>query len=230
MRRSLLLLAFLPLVAASAEPLPPKAALQPLNDLVGAWKCTGEPLLGTKEEKLKGFWVEHVVWEWQFKGDDACLKGDFAKGKHFASGELRYLPATQTYRLTLTTLDKKPLVFEGPRQEKKLLLEREDAETKDRHKVTLHTLHVERHLMKYEVLPAGKTRWVGQWQVGATNEAVPFAAVQAMRECVVSGGLGTTEVKYKDQTYYVCCSGCRDAFKDNPEKYFKEFEARKKQP
>ena len=32
---------------------------------------------------------------------------------------------------------------------------------------------------------------------------------------------------YKGKTYYFCCTGCRDAFKDNPEKYIKEFEARK---
>ena len=33
---------------------------------------------------------------------------------------------------------------------------------------------------------------------------------------------------YKGKTYYVCCGGCRDAFKDDPETYIKEFEA--KQP
>ena len=30
------------------------------------------------------------------------------------------------------------------------------------------------------------------------------------------------------QTYYVCCTGCRDAFNENPEKIMKEFFARKK--
>ena len=32
-------------------------------------------------------------------------------------------------------------------------------------------------------------------------------------------------VAYQGKTYYVCCSGCRDAFRDDPEKYIKEFEA-----
>jgi YHS domain-containing protein len=35
-------------------------------------------------------------------------------------------------------------------------------------------------------------------------------------------------VTYKGKTYYVCCTGCRDAFKENPEKYIKEFEESKK--
>lgn len=44
----------------------------------------------------------------------------------------------------------------------------------------------------------------------------------------MTGGLGTQAISYKGVTYYVCCSGCRDAFNENPEKYIKEFEARKK--
>ena len=46
-------------------------------------------------------------------------------------------------------------------------------------------------------------------------------------ECVVTGGLGTISVNYKGKTYYVCCTGCRDEFKDNPEKYIKEYEEKK---
>jgi hypothetical protein len=58
---------------------------------------------------------------------------------------------------------------------------------------------------------------------------VPFAAGDARPECVVSGGLGTMAISYQGKTYHVCCSGCRDAFKDEPEKYIKEFEERKAQ-
>jgi YHS domain len=45
--------------------------------------------------------------------------------------------------------------------------------------------------------------------------------------CIVTGGLGTSTVMYKGQTFYVCCSGCRDAFNENPEKFIKEWEAKK---
>ncbi|MBU6293541.1 MAG: YHS domain-containing protein, partial [Planctomycetes bacterium] len=38
---------------------------------------------------------------------------------------------------------------------------------------------------------------------------------------------GTSTVSYKGETFYVCCSGCRDAFNENPEKYVKEFKAKK---
>ena len=43
---------------------------------------------------------------------------------------------------------------------------------------------------------------------------------------IVSGGLGTIRVSFKGETYYVCCSGCRDAFNEDPQKYVKEYKAK----
>ena len=33
---------------------------------------------------------------------------------------------------------------------------------------------------------------------------------------------------YMGKTYYVCCSGCKDAFNEDPAKYVKEFEDAKR--
>jgi YHS domain-containing protein len=44
--------------------------------------------------------------------------------------------------------------------------------------------------------------------------------------CVVTGGKGTIPIAYKGQTYYVCCSGCKQAFDENPEKILAEYRAR----
>ena len=66
--------------------------------------------------------------------------------------------------------------------------------------------------------------------MGATREgeSLAGAAKSNAPECVVSGGLGTMKVMHKGETYYVCCSGCLEAFKDDPEKYIKEFKEKKK--
>jgi hypothetical protein len=78
------------------------------------------------------------------------------------------------------------------------------------------------------VRAADRTSFAKRYQVGATKKGVPFAgAGSTAPECVVSGGLGTREVVYKGKTYHVCCSGCAAEFKVNPEKYIKEYEARK---
>jgi len=36
------------------------------------------------------------------------------------------------------------------------------------------------------------------------------------------GGLGTIEVTHAGKSYYVCCTGCRDYFNENPEKFLKK--------
>ena len=75
--------------------------------------------------------------------------------------------------------------------------------------------------------PAGKPVFTKRYQVGATKEGVSFAAGDGKPECIVSGGLGTMAVTHNGQTYYVCCGGCRDEFRANPEKYIKEYEAKR---
>ncbi len=232
MRRSLLLLLPLlcwPALRSGADaPVPKrtaKEALQSFNYLIGAWRATGEPMQGTREEKQKNFWTEGISWEWQFKGDDAWLKVAFDKGKYFSAGELRYLPETDRYRLTLQTPAKESQVFEGVLENKRLILER--TTDKDKQRLTFNLLHDNRHTLLYEVAPGGQKAFTPVWRDGVTKEGVAFASGDDKFECVVSGGLGTMPVQFKGKTYYVCCSGCRDAFNDNPDKFVSEFEARK---
>ena len=54
-----------------------------------------------------------------------------------------------------------------------------------------------------------------------------FAKAYVDRECVVTGGAGTIMVTYKGQSYWVCCTGCRDLFNEDPEKVLAEYRARK---
>jgi len=200
-----------------------KEALQAFNDLVGSWRCTGTP-----EGKKKEFWTESMEWQWQFKGDEAWMKVAFEKGKHFAGGELRFLPDKDQYQLTLQTVDKEKLMFAGSLKDKALTLDREDESAKETQRLVFTFLHPNRFLYRYETKAADARAFAKLYQVGATKNGVPFAEGETGPECIVSGGLGTVKVTYKGQTYYVCCSGCRDAFKDDPEKYIKEAEAKKK--
>jgi len=39
------------------------------------------------------------------------------------------------------------------------------------------------------------------------------------KTCIISEGLGTTEIVYKGRSYWVCCSGCKAAFEEDPEKW-----------
>ena len=213
----------------SAEPAPkktPKEALRAFNDLIGTWRGTGEPAPGIREDK-GDFWSETIAWEWQFKGDDVFLKAAFDKSKHFTSGELRYVPDKDNYRLTLKTTGNETLTFDGAFANKRLVLDRSDEKKNETQRLTFSLLHEDRHLYRYEVKPGGRTRFATIFQVGATKEGAGFARPDGRPECVVSGGLGTMTLSYKGKTYYFCCTGCRDAFNENPEKFIAEFKAKK---
>jgi hypothetical protein len=203
-----------------------KAALRPFNDLVGSWRATGTPE-GTREEKQRGFWTENLEWRWQFKNDDAWLAVDFTKGKYFTSGELRFLTEKKVYELTLQTPSKDKLVFTGQLKGRVLTVERTGQDESQRLTITL--LHSNRFLYASEFKSAKSKRFIRQYQVGATKEGVAFAGpADNALECIVTGGLGKIQVSHKGKTYYVCCSGCRDVFMEDPEKCIREAAERKK--
>jgi hypothetical protein len=49
------------------------------------------------------------------------------------------------------------------------------------------------------------------------------------RTCVISQGLGTSQVSFKGKSYWVCCSGCAAAFNDDPETWIARFEEKQKE-
>ncbi len=196
-----------------------REGLAPLNDLIGQWKGTGIPK-GNPQPK-GGFWTETLDWVWKFKGDDAWLEVSFDKGKYFTRGELRYLPKSGEYRFTLQTTDGKPVVFTGTYEDRWLTLAREDADKKETQKLVFRLLHSNRFLYQFDVQPAGKAFFSRLYQVGATKLGEDFAGDDGRPKCIVSGGLGTIKVMFQGQTYFVCCSGCRDEFNANPQKYIK---------
>lgn len=221
---------------AGADPAPsPPDALRSLNPLVGSWRATGYPD-GTREERQAGFWKEGIAVAWKFQPADAHLVAEFDKGQQFSRWELRYLPVKQHYFLTAYPPPpaRNPTVFTGvltagKQGEQVLTLDQTDPAPSVAGRLVVTVLHHNRFLYRYETKPAGAgTGFTRKYQVGATKEGEAFANVAKGPECVVTGGVGTSTVTYMGKTYYVCCSGCREAFKDDPAKFVKEFEARQK--
>jgi hypothetical protein len=218
------LLACTSLVRAEA-PASAKEALQAFNDLVGSWKATGTPA-GLREDAARNFWIESIECEWQFKGDDAWLTLKFGNGKHFTKGELRWLPKTKEFQLLIDTVSKEKLTFTGLLDKRTLTVARRFKDEDQR--LVFSLLHSNRFLYRYETKPSAKAVYSKHYTVGATKEGEPFAVGSGKPECIVSGGLGTSTVTYMGKTYYVCCSGCRAEFNENPAKYVAEWEAKQK--
>ncbi|MCS7046464.1 MAG: YHS domain-containing protein [Gemmataceae bacterium] len=127
--------------------------------------------------------------------------------------------------LQLQTPKNDSLSFVGTLNQKTLALERRDGEQV--HRLVFSLLHANRFLYRYETRAVNKSLVTKQWTVGATKEGEPFAAGDGRPECIVTGGAGTMAVTYQGKTYYVCCSGCRQEFLDNPMKYINEAAAKK---
>ena len=225
MTRIVLTIALFGLLASPTVAAPKKSAreaLKPLHDLIGEWKGTGGPKHGSRDEREKGSWQEKIVWQWQFKGPDAWLRADLDKGKHFSRLEIR--PNGEGYELKTTSVGKATQVWEGKLDGTRLSFTRQ-GDGKSVERLVFSLLHSNRYLYRLESRPADATVFAPRYEVGATKQGVPFAVTAKGPECIVSGGLGTSTVSYKGKNYYVCCSGCRDAFVSEPEKYIKEYEA-----
>jgi hypothetical protein len=201
--------------------------LKELQDYIGAWKGSGgpdKPRPGPRDP----LWSETLDWSWRFKGDDAWLSVQIQGGKFFKSGQMRYLPDRKAYQLTLADAQDKKAVFEGSLKNEVLTLQRRDPETRGTQQITMNVAgDGVRFIYRVAHKEEGKTFWVKDFMVASTKEGEGLGKVEKKNECVVSGGVGTMPVTYKGETYWVCCSGCRDAFNENPEKYINEFKAKK---
>src|SRR5436190_24164788 len=92
-----------------ADPAKAKKALQDVGDFVGEWKGNAEARAGGKNT----LWKENYSWSWKFKDGDAWLAVTLDGGKHFKSGELRFVPDKKIYRLTAKDAADQEQVFEG---------------------------------------------------------------------------------------------------------------------
>lgn len=189
------------------------AELKRFNLLVGSWNGVATP-----QDEGTRFWRETSHWEWEIGSGEAGLKWVVDQGRHFAGGRLTFDPAARRYRLTAERVKGSPLVLSGQLVDQVLELDA-PAENGKEVRVTIRLLHENR--FQYRVLEraAGRERFHRTLDVGNTRQGVQFAASSAGPTCIVTGGRGTMTVQYQGKTYYVCCTGCQQAFEDEPEKY-----------
>lgn len=218
---SLVALARFTTAAAADKGDDPKEALQELQEFIGGWK-------GSVNDNKKQ-WNESTSWSWRFKGKDVWMSLEIPEGKIYKSGDLRFLSDQGKFQLTLVDKKDAKSVFLGEFKKGTLTVERKSA-SGDVEQVKMNTAGGGvRFVTTVSVKPADRTLFNKQFQAAYTKEGESFgvAAGQKGPECVVTGGLGTMAVSYMGTTYYVCCTGCRDAFNENPAKIVAEYKARK---
>lgn len=203
-----------------------KEMLQEIQAFIGPWKGSGQPLRPGASKKL---WDETLDWGWKFTKKEVYLTVNFTKSRNWKSGELRYLLDDDIFQFIVIDKEDKKRVFEGELKNNYLTLERTDPKTKEKQRFVMNSAgDGVRFIYRYEFKPTNRSRFTKDYIVGMTKVGASLGSVKKDRECVVTGGLGTMTVSYKGKVYYVCCSGCRDAFNMDPEKIIAEYNARKK--
>ena len=210
------LVALIPLVIADSQAprsrQSDQAALAAYGGLVGPWKGTGLPRRGSNQ----GAWTESGSWAWKLSADSASLALDVAKGKYLRSALLRPGDDPGSFRLDATLADGTAHSFFGrpAAADKPLVLIDPTPSADGPARITLTPLHENRFLLLLEARDDASYRRLAE--VGYTRQGVAFAAGESGPVCIVTGGRGTIQVSHAGKAYWVCCSGCKDLFHDDP--------------
>lgn len=200
-------------------------ALSDFNSLIGAWRGVGQPRRGSNQ----GAWRQNAEWIWDFEPDSVGVKYVVSDGKLVSTARVTWDAAAEQYVLTLTTPEKQQRVYRGPKDQERIVLTSDRDEDGLTHRITITRLNDKRTLVLHEKQSAGQQSFFRVAEVGYTREGTRLApAGGGGPECIVTGGTGTIQVTHKGKTYYVCCTGCRQAFEADPEGIIAEAAERKK--
>ena len=191
-------------------------ALKDFNKVISEWKCTGQ-LMDRKIKRNQRYWQEKGKWNWKLADDEVAITAEFENSKFFKSGKMTYDLAKKQYVFTAVNAKNKKEVYRGNKVGNKYVLKLD----RSRESLQFTLLHYNRYLWN-KSLGSRKVCDVGCTLPGG------FAREDTGPKCVVTQGLGTSTVTYQGEKFYICCSGCQDAFNKNPAKYVAEFKAKQK--
>ena len=205
-----------------------KRALAPVQAYVGEWRGVGQIKRGSNQ----GAWTETAEWSWRFEKGRAELVGKLSGDKYFA--ELRLQagePAGQFVLIATPVAADQPAApqrFIGAKGSEGLVFTADKATENEPARISLRLVAAGDRMITLYEKRLGPTDYLRLAEVGATRKGSSFAkAVSSGHECVVTGGLGKIAVEYQGKTYYVCCTGCRDLFKDDPAGVLADYRQRK---
>lgn len=211
-----------------------RAALKPLQILIGNWN-------GTSRKAM----LDQPNWVWDLKTDpkQPAIRIKSEKGQYVRDGRLTFSPASQEYEFTATDGDGKQRVFRGnfsqevqdvSGDDKKLqrtykleLTEPKADADGEQWRVVINQQENNRYILEVD-RKRGSSPFLRIDTINTQREGTSFALSDTdygEKTCVVSQGLGTTSVSYMGKSYWVCCSGCKAAFEDDPAKWVAKFEA-----
>ena len=221
---------------AAAKPDPEKqiqtiiAKLQQLQVLLGQWRGTTR----RDYENFKAVDNHEWVWDLRTKPEQPALTIQSDKSPYIKTARLTW--DTAQSRFVLTVVDPAGVTkefsgdFTDPVHEivgsddklhKVFRLEFDQNDSGDNSEVWQFAF-AQQENNRY-LLEVGKRRGKADFArfdtVSTQREGTSFAVSDtgyAEKTCIISEGLGTMEVTYKGRSYWVCCTGCKAAFEEDP--------------
>ena len=213
-----------------------RAALKPFQILLGSWKGLSRKALSDQPS-----WA----YDWVSDPKHPGLRIVSDKGAYIRDGRLTYLPESEQFELTATDAEGSRRTFRGTflepirdvaTDEKKLqrtyklqLTETQANPSDVQWRLTFNQQENNRYILEVD-RKRGKGPFTRVDTIHTQREGTSFALSETDygdKTCIISQGLGTISVSYKGQSFWVCCSGCKAAFEDDPEKWIAKWEAKK---
>ena len=198
-------------------------ALAPLNSWIGSWRGVGQVRRGS----TSGAWRETGTFVWKFGGGKVGVEYQVKDGKHIGTGLVSWDAAKKEFTMDAVFDDGSKRAYRGEFEKGVLTLVSEPGKDDVVSRVTLRQLNDKRMLVLYESRRSEQSFYARVGEVGYTREGTRLASSDSTGpECVVTGGAGTIQVSHEGKKYYVCCTGCRDAFNDDPVGILADYRAK----
>jgi len=208
---------------AASQPAAAKAALADFNSLIGGWRGVGQP----KRNSNRDAWREEAEWLWDFADSRVAIVYKVSEGRLLQSAEITWAGEGQSYLMNAVLPDGTERKYAGELDDNRLVMETDADDDGNVHRITITRLNRKRTIVLFERRATGRSTYSRVAGVGYTRKGTSLAvAGGGARECVVTGGTGTMPVEHNGKTYYVCCTGCLQAFQDDPEGILAEYRER----
>lgn len=210
------------------------AKLKPLQVMLGQWRGTTR-----KEfENFKAVDSHEWIWDLQSNPDQPSLSMTSDKSPYLRAAKLTWDPQKAEFQLTTTDADEVQRSYTGDYTDPvhevvgsddklhrvfRLELTETPESAAETGAESWQLAFAQQENNRY-LLEVSKRRGSAPYRrydtVSTQREGTSFAINDSdygEKTCVISQGLGTTAVSYKGKTYWVCCSGCKAAFEEDPE-------------
>ncbi|WP_437184940.1 hypothetical protein SH668x_002028 [Planctomicrobium sp. SH668] len=215
-------------------------AMMPVQVLLGQWNGTTQRDMG----QFKATDTPNWVWDFQTDRDQPALVMKSETSPYIREGRLTYLTEKELFQFKVVDADGIARTLEGtfsvPVEEfqgddqqthvkyKLELTQVDTADQRDVWQVIFNQQENNRYLQ--EMAKKRGASYLRYDTVATQRTGIAFAKSDegyGDKECVVSGGLGTIELRHNGRSYWVCCTGCKAAFEEDPESWIANYQKKK---